>query len=298
MWKRPGPSHPRRCDSTGGDDASLYGSVSPTNSGTCSFMASEPRKCIFCGANAGSREHLWSEWMHNYITKKDASHSNSRQRVSLIPKIDSSAKLQARQGTILNKRIRCVCDGCNNGWMNRFEQSIRPNLVNLITGQPTRLDTQEITNLAGWIALKSCVIDQDDRSNSCVSKEDAEHIYINKSAPRHWRIGIYTLDADDWRANFNASYSTYAHPSQGGSSAPKFKASTITIGFEKLLMRSIFAYSDGMRTLTQSFTEMSPMRTIWPLSGHDLNWPTEFSMNDDIAEIEARAFFRGLGSPL
>src|SRR5687768_16748018 len=91
--------------------------------------ARETKKCIFCGANADSKEHFWSEWLHPLIVQPIPNQRHDREIYTYYTNAERQLSgPRNRQGGIHTVRIRAVCRKCNNGWMNRLESEARPTL--------------------------------------------------------------------------------------------------------------------------------------------------------------------------
>jgi hypothetical protein len=113
------------------------------------------KMCIFCTRNASSKEHIWSEWMHDLLPLQSAFTKHNRHLYTYHP--TTGHKLTGpseRQGDLRTVRIRAVCRECNFGWMNDIEQIARPALTLLIGGAPATLNEDQIAAVALWVTLK------------------------------------------------------------------------------------------------------------------------------------------------
>jgi hypothetical protein len=63
--------------------------------------------CIFCGAPADSREHLFPDWVGEEFRRRFGP-VDVRDRTGPYGTIIGAPKV--------NIRIKCVCADCNNGW--------------------------------------------------------------------------------------------------------------------------------------------------------------------------------------
>jgi hypothetical protein len=100
------------------------------------------RTCIFCGSAAGSREHVFPEWL-NDVFGYDAKESGpATWRMS-------NAGVQVREfqkpdvATLVTRRI---CHGCNTGWMAKLEDRARPILMPMI-------ERRTLTSVSGADAI-------------------------------------------------------------------------------------------------------------------------------------------------
>lgn len=135
------------------------------------------RQCVFCGASGPmTREHVWPDWL-------------SRTGFSNEPTVIESGslnRLPAKLGPMrpLSTTVKAVCDKCNNGWMSRLEQVIKPVLTPIISGQRTLIEEPALARLALW-ALKTAVVAMllsqgDDDSSPPVPSRDYVDIYNSR----------------------------------------------------------------------------------------------------------------------
>jgi hypothetical protein len=105
------------------------------------------RTCIFCGAAAGSREHVFPQWL-NDVFGYNATDSgpatwrmtNAGVQVREFPKTDVA--------TLVTRR---VCHSCNTGWMARLESRAQPVLTPLIERQAVKsISASDAILIATW----------------------------------------------------------------------------------------------------------------------------------------------------
>lgn len=102
-----------------------------------------PRQCVFCDNTASSCEHIWSEWTHKLFETT----SNSSHHGRYLEKSDNAdgsyvaAGHLLRPGDVSTVKVRVVCTECNNGWMSRLEEEVRPFLERMIQDIPCKLES-------------------------------------------------------------------------------------------------------------------------------------------------------------
>src|SRR5688572_19623641 len=100
------------------------------------------RPCILCGGTVGrSREHVYPEWMHKYLSYSTPSRfeysgslTKGDQEGVGVPNLSLHGRPRKGERTISTK-IEVVCGGCNNGWMSQLEEFVKEPLVPLILGK-------------------------------------------------------------------------------------------------------------------------------------------------------------------
>jgi hypothetical protein len=107
-----------------------------------SYTLAMPEPCIFCDKESGSQEHLWPDWVHQFIKENG---------------IDLGA-LRVQEGTgpetieyDLEKKINTVCTVCNNGWMSQVEQKNRPRFLKMLQNEPFTLDPGGMKIIADYL---------------------------------------------------------------------------------------------------------------------------------------------------
>lgn len=115
------------------------------------------RRCVFCGSGKLSSEHIWSQWARDLLPSSDG-------YVEVAHKYRGGKPVDPRllrdaQGSITNKRLRRVCEPCNNVWMGKKEEAVKAVLTELISGVPSSLTKSERDPLVDWIVTKLIVLD-------------------------------------------------------------------------------------------------------------------------------------------
>src|SRR5262249_15294087 len=91
---------------------------------------------------------LWPDWICK-ILPGNYTHRLKFETHTTVKKLNS-----------LTKKFPCVCEKCNNGWMNEIEKAVRPVLQPMILGRyPKRLTRHNQRVLARWMSLRCIVHD-------------------------------------------------------------------------------------------------------------------------------------------
>ena len=117
--------------------------------------------CIFCGEGRLTKEHVWPDWLRNYIRRSGVrTRHRSGDFIIQNERINSSNVgfgKQNRTGNVTSRKLRVVCGDCNNGWMSRLQKAAKPLLVQLIEKKwciNTERDHEIISN---WITMFTMV---------------------------------------------------------------------------------------------------------------------------------------------
>src|SRR5579863_3278397 len=150
--------------------------------------AKAPGRCIFCGGFGLTKEHLFADWLRDYIPREMRSHVS---RVALIdPPSKRQVAEQRHNGDFHSRRIRCVCGTCNNGWMSRLQNSAKPLLAPFLLGDPTTLHKRAQRVVATWTAMTVMVGEYASRECIAIPQTDRDFLMGERQPPPHWRIWI------------------------------------------------------------------------------------------------------------
>jgi hypothetical protein len=164
------------------------------------------RKCIFCGeggthGNPMTQEHLWPEWMHEYLPNVPGAHTQAGRRDFTGGRLIAAHKI--RQGHVFVRAFRVVCKRCNTGWMSGIETAAKPILIPLLRGQRIKLLRNDKRALAAWVALKTMVYDCKDQKQAVLDQFARDDFREQGKLPRGLHIWIGAHDLSDWYAQIN-----------------------------------------------------------------------------------------------
>lgn len=137
-----------------------------------------------------SKEHFWPKWLSEYLPKHPV-HSYISEFYSAEGKVPMRlAKKEERQGQVLSKKIRVVCNECNNGWMSQLEEKNKPTLLRILKKECKTISKEEIAHLALWSVVKCIVGEHAVKEMALTPYCDREMIRIKKIIPEYFRVYI------------------------------------------------------------------------------------------------------------
>lgn len=95
---------------------------------------------------------------------------------------------------IAHVEVRCVCRGCNSGWMGSIEGRVKPLLVQFVKGNTVRLDASQQLELSAWAALKAFVYEQAAHHLTVLTQEERDLLMTQVRAPANVRVILAALD--------------------------------------------------------------------------------------------------------
>jgi len=146
-----------------------------------------PGRCIFCGSLGLTKEHMWADWLRNYIPRHGTKHQVMSNTFS---KDGNEVSFEGRTGDLHSRRIKCVCRSCNNGWMGKLQERAKPFLVPLLENRQTILRKNAKVAISSWVAMMIMVSENLDKEMISISTSTRQWFKKNQRPPFHWRIWI------------------------------------------------------------------------------------------------------------
>lgn len=275
-------------------------------------MARASKYCIYCGRSPTTREHIWADWLCQYIPKDLVNHTASESVVNPDLSIEKTEKRWG--GDPRSRRLQIVCGDCNHHWMSELQTAVKPTLIPLILGEKAFVNKDAQRTLAAWATMTiiSAEYLYPNRATSAVT--DRRWLFKYKTAPRNYRIWIGAYERKNWPAHWvhNSMRITEQEGVQGWTvhpdGTPRSNTQTVTLIVGKLFIHLFscpFPEILEGRKLVQ-FVE-NRLIQIWPPRHSFLTWPPVPPLNDTEADQltmsifarldEARLAFEG-NSPL
>lgn len=243
------------------------------------------RQCIFCDGliGRGSKEHVWSQWMHDLLEGKPSGKYN-RHTITRWPNgREETTGPTGKPGNVFDIQVRAVCGDCNSGWMNRREGEVRPFLEPMIKGEPITLTPLQVETLAKWCAHKFIVMEHAAHDTSLTPWEDRVALREHGTIPDYFRIYIGN-HASKHRA-ISVRHSHTLALSLAGPSPPLDGTSrniqTITILMGRLFIHLNAARVDGFEIESRYLIpRVWNECRIWPNPNAASTWPHRPLLDD------------------
>lgn len=257
-------------------------------------MATAPGKCIFCGNGGLTKEHMFADWLRNFIPREMLEH---RIQTSLDFPDRTQSSVQHRTGDPHSRRIRCVCAACNSGWMSQFQEDTKPFLVPMLRGEPTSSHRKAQTQIATWITMTVMVAEFLNRDQVAVSSEERQWFFKNARPPRHWRIWIGQhrgKTSSLW--THNAMSLTEEKPETIATDTiheSNTQTSTILLGEHLIIHIMSSLIARRIIRLWKLPPSIAPlMSQIWPIRNPRVTWPPGSALTDADIQLLADQFYK------
>jgi hypothetical protein len=160
----------------------------------------KPQKfCIYCGGSGLSKEHVFADWLREYIPRELSEH---RTEFTVAFPHKTEKVLERRTGDAHARRLRRVCLVCNNGWMSRLQEAAKPYLIPMLEGRPTSLNRKAQKIVATWAAMTTMTADFLREEMAAIPQEERNYLRETSKAPKHWRIWISAYQRGHGRKRF------------------------------------------------------------------------------------------------
>lgn len=256
---------------------------------------SKPRKlCIFCGGHSITKEHMWPDWLRNYIPRtKTQFHSQK----AIVFRASTQAKTTTHTGDPHSSRVRRVCQSCNNGWMSELQTRAKPILVPLINGERCTLRRQNQLVLASWITMFTMVAEFRLRSDEYVAISESERNQFKDTRRplMNWKIWIGCIDDQDWIGRYVhtsmpvVSKDDPVKQTSDGVPVPNTQTTTFTVN--KLYVHVL---SSTVIDLDVQRISTRLAQRIWPPYEHTMRWPPRRLLSRDSAHHISKALLDGV----
>ncbi|HEY5970966.1 MAG TPA: hypothetical protein VIT22_03165 [Pseudoxanthomonas sp.] len=176
----------------------------------------DKKPCIFCGRLGNkSKEHFYPAWLSEHIDGTGIHNiSTVLTQLGAAPKTLTSRS--RRQGHLITKKLRVVCQICNNGWMSQIENSVKDILIAGLTGEHLDLSIDQQRNLVSWVCLKTIISEHSDPKLASTPFVDRHAFYTDRVVPDYFRmyLGAHSTSSVTWlyRHSVTVSFSQFVNP--------------------------------------------------------------------------------------
>lgn len=194
--------------------------------------------CCFCDNQDITGEHVFPKWLsRKYPKNNDERHKNVEiDFLNLAPHFEEISNNKNYKGRIISKKIFCVCQSCNNGWMSEIERNVKYRLHNMINGVifPLSFDLDFIR----WICIKSIILSQN-FNNHHITEHDRKLVRAGNLDYSRWRFWIGSTFAKPGLAAFSQSTAEVDAEINGSNITSNFTMSHLVCG--NALFISVFS---------------------------------------------------------
>lgn len=193
------------------------------------------------------------------------------------PKTKAVSKHEKRTkpGELYTKKMKVVCEQCNNEWMSQIDEAVKPLLTPIIKGEPVTLNASELEIIARWATLKAIVCEQDTRSTDVTPQEDRTAFMADRTIPPYFNIYLLNHSCSSRIGYVRTSHAVSL--TMDGPTPPlegrQKNTQQISVILGSAMLHINAARVDGFRIEDRLFMPAVVSRRIWPPNFTTLTWP-------------------------
>jgi len=159
-----------------------------------------PSFCIFCGGRPLTREHIWADWFRAYLPRTLPFYHSGR----IVLNEDNTQTHNAKRisGDPKSRKLRIVCNRCNNEWMSGLQTETKPILVPLLRGQQITLSEPRQRQLATWVAMTVICAEYLQPASVSIPVTARRLLFTSRTPPDNMRIWLGNFDRQNWKADW------------------------------------------------------------------------------------------------
>lgn len=252
------------------------------------MAATSQGKCIFCTRGSLSKEHIWPTWCHPLLKQLGGTHKENVRRHIVGGKVATpKVRELTKQGSILNMRLRVVCEECNNTWMSSLEEQTKPTLLLLMSGCIGEISPHGQKLIAQWATLKSMVAEQSQKDEVVFTHDQREALRLDGSIPSGVTIWIGRSHSGKWLSSFqrcsaHLMISTTPNP-QRPTDAERKNVQTTAIGIGQLFLYVVVSNAKTF-DLNAIIRPDQVLLKLWPSNGEPILTPLHRFISTSTAE--------------
>lgn len=256
----------------------------------------DTKRCIFCGRSPTTREHVYPRRWHKHLLPRKAATNEIAIEIRYPNRLERAS---FKTPPMRDWQPKCVCEGCNNGWMRQLEERLDPLMSRLIRAKKASLSHADTAVLAMWAIMKVMVV-----HHRATQAKQRRTMFKQQKAPQDWwAIWIGTYARKKWKSEFISTpfridhdfkFSTGKRPRAW---PPNAVAATQIIG--RLYVHTVYCAHPNLATRWKYTPPRVPALTgnlvkIWPPTGVGIRkWP-QARLTEKDAQIVAYGLLRAL----
>ena len=231
------------------------------------------RTCGFCGSSGVNREHLWPEWLADVIV-------TSRGPRAFDAEIERGGETHRFRNPALEIKVRMPCKACNEGWMSRLENDVKPFMTGMVDeGETTILNEVRQRSLVRWIVKTAMVYEFAALPTvaKCFTADERRAFKDECALPSNLWI---------WLARYDGPHPAHGYQRRAPTSdtlPPRIYSLTFTANF---LAMQVFAFRDSagdLARVARATTSRRLLQRYPPPDGaaSSLAWPPAVTIDDE-----------------
>lgn len=239
---------------------------------------------MFCGDRAGSKEHVWPEWLLKMTSVGPV----------VVDAERGGEKLKSWKQLDHKVTTKHVCGSCNNGWMSQLENRTKPVVTRLMEDTAGPITPSEQRTIAAWMLKTAMVFEALRVSGSpwFYTFEERARMRNTRGLPSRTRVWIAKC------VDLPGAYCTGSDLSEtNGVTSNEARAYLTTMGIGNLALQALTLrlpedVPDSTRITTgvRSGPWNECTISVWPEAQVDPRWPPRLGFRGEqgLAAFSAR----------
>ncbi len=240
------------------------------------------RRCIFCGGEPVTKEHVVAQWISNVLVPRGATI-----HIESVGTQDGNTTQSERSASsIIDLQAKRVCGPCNYGWMSNLEHRAQPTLTAMFHGKRTVLTPSDQLLLATWATKTAIALQYLDKRGREPSWQHRRWIAANASPPPGVAVCLGAYSGEKlMRCLMKNQYLPWAPGDLGDRDNPAIHWITFNLG--QLVIQTLFITTSLEIDVRIPLEYEAYLAPIWPNRDRDVVWPPPSILDD--AEFDSFA---------
>lgn len=217
-----------------------------------------PTECIYCGSKDLTKEHFFPDWLRNHIDPGNHSLLDIGQggADNYGSTYDETRKIP---GSTIDWSPKIVCRSCNNGWMSKFQNLVKPTLLTALTDFPT-LNASQQKFLAAWGCMFAMSVEFYTAKN-VIPLSEKQHLKSCLEPSARWAVWIGRYLGGE-RAFSYRQRSMVLTPLTGSGEPEGMYTTTLTLG--KIMLQMHYSDARDFPSSAWVYPEIRGLQKIHP----------------------------------
>ncbi|MFO0699749.1 MAG: hypothetical protein U0236_11005 [Nitrospira sp.] len=234
--------------------------------------------CIFCARRADSDEDVIPKWIPRLLRKQE------RERVPMRTTRFGHEPHDQLAGESIQK-VGSVCSQCNNGWMSRLEEDVKPILKPMMLGNAVTLTAKQQERIATWMTKLAMMYE---------SMATGEVFYNGLDRQHFWKTGSPLDSTAVWLGQYTGGIRIivdYRLLSRRQNPGGSIRILVLTLVLGKLALQLTTARGTHLipkielPTMVLENTQ-DLLIQVWPWNLLGIKWPPLYGFDDETTRIK------------
>jgi hypothetical protein len=198
-------------------------------------------------------------------------------------RIVSKRHKRTKPGELYTKKMKVVCQICNNEWMSRLDEAAKPVLSPIIRGEKVTLYANDLEIISRWAALKAIISEHDGGSAHVTPIDDRKKFMENGTIPPYFNIYLISHSSQSRIGYVRTSHCVSLTPD--GPKPPlngrSKNTQQISVILGSVMLHINAADLDDFKIEDRLHMPKVTDRRIWPPNLSSMSWPADPVLTND-----------------